>query len=237
MRRAWFLVLLVACKASDDGDDFPVVPGGPSVPSTIVDAAPPDTVSPDGGMTITGRVCIVSDIRTLTPCGAAQGITVTLGTRTTTTGTDGTFTIPAPSSGGLVWRAAKVGFVSSVVPFGVATTIPMIDEEAYLALQNANGVVLSAGQGSIAVRVIRNGAAQAGAVATVQPFAEYPVKYDGPTSLAWTQTSTGAAGAIWVPGAVLGTNIVTVTPTSGNGASASVLVEDQAITYTTIELP
>jgi hypothetical protein len=237
MKRVLLLATLTACPTSS-GDDFPVEPGGPG-PGGIGmmrDAALVDAFDPDAMQTIAGRVCLVTDLRALSTCApiGAGNITVTLGTRSATTSDSGAFTIVKPAGTNLVWRASGAGIVSSVVPFGPSTLIPAIGDVDYIDLQNANGVVVIGGEGSIVARIVRNTTAQANVVVGVSPVAAYAPKYDGPTALAWREISTGAAGVAWIAGTELGTNVLTATPGPG---PLSVLVEDQAITYVTVELP
>jgi hypothetical protein len=238
----WRVLLLavVACKAGE-GDDFPIEPGGPNPGGMgfMVDAAPIDAFVGDAQQSITGRVCLVADLRALGACAAtgAGGITVTLGTRTATTLDSGAFTIMTPSGSNLVWRARGAQLVTSVMAFGPATTIPIIGDQAYLDLQGANSVVVIDGQGSIVARIVRNGVPVSGAVASTSPLAQYATKYDGVTASAWTELATSTAGTAWIAGAALGANVVTATPASGAAADETVLVEDQAITYVTIDLP
>lgn len=240
MKRVLLLATLAACQASS-GDDFPVEPGGPGPGGTgmVRDAALVDAFDPDAIQMIAGRVCLVTDLRALSTCapGGAGNITVTLGTQSTTTSDSGTFTIVKPAGTDLVWRASGAGIVSSVVPFGPSNVIPAIGDVGYIDLQNANSVVIVEGQGSIVARIVRNTTAQAGVVASVSPVAAYAPKYDGSTPLAWRELATGAAGVAWIAGAAPGTNVVTATPASGAAAMQSVIVEDQAITYITLDLP
>ena len=239
MRRALVLAALVACQSSD-GDGYPVEPGGPNPGGMgmVLDAAPIDAPAPDASAMLTGRVCVVSDLRGLAcATSGADGILVTLGTKTAMTLANGAFTIATPSGSNLVWRASKAGFITSLMAFGPSSTIPMIGDQDYIDLQNANSVTLIAGEGSIVARIVRNNVAVADAVASVSPLAQFATKYDGATPSAWTELATSAAGTVWIPGAVPGTNVVTATPASGTAAMETVLVEDQAITYATIDLP
>jgi len=239
MRRTLLLAILTACNSSDGGD-YPVEPGGPNPSGTgkPLDAAPIDAADPDASAMLTARMCLVSDLRGLA-CAAtgAAGITVTLGTQMATTLENGSFTMTTPSGSNLVWRASRLGVISTVMAFGPSKTIPIIGDQDYIDLQNANSVTLVPGEGSIVARIVRNNVAVSGAVATVAPIAQFATKYDGPTSSAWTELATSTAGTTWIPGAQLGTNVVTATPTTGAAAMESVLVEDQAITYVTIDLP
>jgi hypothetical protein len=237
MKRLLLLAILVACKTSN-GDDFPVEPGGPGPGGVgmMLDGPELDASDPDAMTTLTGRVCLVKDLRKLTTCEpmGAGNITVKLGTQTALTSATGAFTITKPGGSNLVWRASGAAIVSSVFAFGPTNVIPAIGVQDYLDLQGANGVVLVQGQGSIIARIVRNNVPQAGATARVPNVAS---KYDGGTPLVWTDLTTGAAGTAWIPGIAPGTPVVTTTPASGPATMESVLVEDQAITYVTIDLP
>jgi hypothetical protein len=237
MTRAW-LLLLVACKEPSN-DDFPVQPGGPGGSGDRLDASTLDAFDPDAGMQINGRVCLVTDLRAPLACAAtgAAGITVTLGTRTATTAADGSFKIAAPSGTGLVWRTSASDLVTMLTPFGVSTTIPSITLDAWSDILNSNGVMLVTGEGSIIARVVKGTTLQMGARAASTPAARFATLYDGPTALAWRDVSTGPAGTAWIPGAPVGANTLQITPAAGTGAMQSVPVEDQAITYVTVDLP
>ena len=240
MKRTLLLAMVAACQASN-GDDFSVEPGGPGGTGMRVDASLIDAFDPDALPVISGRVCLVRDLRAPTAGCAGSGadnITVTLGSRTAVTSADGSFSIMKPAGSNLVWRASRPGIiVTSVVPFGPDTTIPAIGVQDYLDLQGANSVVIVAGQGSIVTRIERNNTAQPGVTAAVSPTAAFATKYDGTTALAWTELATSTRGTVWLPGTELGTNTVTATPATGAPTTLNVLVEDQSITYVTIDLP
>src|SRR5688572_9280078 len=168
------LIVLAACKSSMNGDDFPVDPGGGGGIGVKVDAFMPDAPDPDASTQLTGRVCLISDLRGLACASTGAGsITVTLGTQTATTSDSGAFTIMTPGGSNLVWRASGVGIVPSVMHFGPSTTIPAVEIDTYGDLLNANSVTLQAGEGSIVARVVRNTTPQAGAVASASPGAQF----------------------------------------------------------------
>jgi hypothetical protein len=239
MWHVWMLGLLVACNSGGTGDDFPVLPGGPSGPGTIVDATPPDMPPVEAGTTIDGRVCVLTDMRRFTTCleSGAGGITVRLGTKTAITALDGAFSIDRPSDSQLVWRASGDNIVSSVFAFGPTTSIPAVDLQTFNDILGANSVVLQNNQGSIVTRLVRNGLPVVGATVTDAPLAQFATKYDGPTVTAWTELKTGNQGVAWIAGAQVGDNTVTVSPMTGTGASTKLPVEDGAITFATIDLP
>ena len=234
--RVLLLIALVACQGG--GEQYPVDPGGPGGMTMMQDGSLIDAPDPDGLALLAGRVCLVTDLRGLDYANSgAQDITVTLGANTALTGPTGAFSIVTPSASNPVWRARGANLVSSVMPFGPSKTIPIISVQTYLDLQNANSVTIAGDMGSIVARLVRNNAALADATATVEPPAAFAIKYDGSAPLAWTELKTSAAGMAWIPGAGLGSNTVTIAPMTGNPKLENVLVEDQAITYVTIEVP
>jgi hypothetical protein len=242
MKRALWLVVLAACGGSGSDDDFPVLPGGPSGPSTPLDASLIDASDPDALSTLAGRVCLFTDPRTpTTGCSntAAGDILVTLGTKTAMTNATGAFTIEKPGGSNLVWRVSRDNVIApSVVPFGTSMILPAMDLDDYLELQGANNVVIGTGQGSLMVRVLKNGAPQANVTATVTPGAAYATHYDGVAAFAWTELKTDVNGMVWVPGAdVLLATTVRVKQGAGTPVPVTATAVDQAITYLTVDLP
>lgn len=250
MKRAALALVLAACSSSTN--DFPPLtegapPGGQSGggTGTTGDAGIGDGGS-DGGVLISGRVCVVKDLRTPTVCDTTQDastVKVTLGTRTTTAAPTrtGEFTIVAPL-GAPVWHASCVNFVSSVMPFGPDNTIPIVPDTLYLELLNRNGAtVLPAGQGSVLVRVVNGIAPVANVTATTSLVSSNMIpRYDTKDALIWSPTGpTLANGALWFPGVNVTTAParITVTPQGGVAVSTQVNVEDQAITFITQDLP
>jgi hypothetical protein len=249
MKRAALALVLAACSTSTK--DFPpLTEGGPlggtsGGGGTTADAGIADGGS-DGGVLISGRVCIVKDLRTPTVCDTskdASTVKVTLGNRTPTTAPSNTgeFTIVAPL-GAPVWHASCVNFVSSVMPFGPDNTIPVVPDTLYLELLSRNGVtLLPAGQGSVLVRAVNGVAPVANVTATTSLVSSNIVPlYDTKDPLIWSPTGpTLANGALWFPGVNVTTapTRITVTPQGGTSVSTAVNVEDQAITFITQDLP
>lgn len=230
---------LAACGGGESGDDFPVQPGGPSGPSgpgVGVDAAV--DADPDALMTLVGRVCVLADTRKPTVCRptGAGNITVALGNKTATTTDTGAFTIGKPSGTGLVWRATGAGITTSLAPFGTANLIPVLTTQSYADLQNTHSVPIVAGQASIMVNVLANAMPQPDVTATISPVIDNAIRYDGPASLTWNEVKTGENGMVWIAG-VDATAMNTVRVRRGTDVVPQVVpVEDQAITYVTIEL-
>jgi len=233
------LLTFAACHPGSD-DSFPIVPQGDD--TTIMpgpDAAPADA-SGDSLVALTGRVCVVADLRNLTSGCATVGaadISVQLGTSSTFTADDGTFalTLPGGASPGTVWTASAQGYVTSIVKFGGPNLIPMTTEAIYDDLLLSNGMVQGGGQGAIIGRVVTAGAARPNITATTVPPAAYVTHYDGATPLGWEQDATGVTGVFWVPGAPAGNVTVTLAP--GTAPGIVVPVGDQSITFATFDVP
>lgn len=212
--------------------------GGGGIGSGQHDAAVHDGLAGDAAATIE-RVCVAADPRQLASCATtgAGGLTVTLGARQATTASDGTFALDPPS-GVVTWHVTGAAIVPSVMPFVASRIIPALATTTFADLAASNGVLLSAGQGSVFVQVIHAGAPLAGAVATATPVPQYAPYYDGSTATAWNQNATGAHGVIWLAGVPVGTTNVAVTPAGGTAhAIPGIPVEDGAITYVALEIP
>ena len=231
------------CKTADD---FPVLPGGGGVPGhTNNNESPADAPddSIDGTAKLAGRVCLFADLRAPTSACAstgAQDLVVTLGSKTTTTDDDGTFSIDVPASSNLVWRVSGPSLVTSAMPFAADFVIPAVTSDDYAALLSANigFPSLISGQGSLVVRVVSAVAPLANAVATqVVPGAQFATRYDGTSATVWDQDATGESGVVWVIGAMAAPISVKLTPMAGNFITTPTVVEDQTITFITVEFP
>jgi hypothetical protein len=238
MRIAALLLLLVGCK--DDGRDYPIITGGDDHPiNPMVDGRPADGIVGDGSM-LTGRVCVVTDLRTPTagcePTGVAD-ITVRLGTETAMTADDGSFMLLPPSGTNLVWHLSGTNLVSSVIPLTTSTILPMIRDQAYLDLQGGNSVIVNSGEGSVFMYVRQAGLPLEDATTVVSPTASFLTLGDRANATVWVQGGTGPLGVAWTPGIVAGTASFTVTPPVGSAALIAVPVEDGAITFATLVIP
>lgn len=241
MRHVWWFLVLAACQSGGGDDEYPIVPGGDDSPIVpMADAAVPD--GNDAMSMLSGRVCLVSDLRNLTlpACSGtnAGGLIVALGAQTATTAPDGSFSMSAVAGTNLVWRVVGTGIVPSTMRLGAVHLIPAVSSVVYEDLLISNGVILQPDQGSIVVRVIDQGQPLAGARVSTSPPVTYDPFYDGPTAATWHQDSTGPFGVAWLVGAPTGTVLVSVLPP----ASAPVVVsaqpvDDQAITFATVEVP
>jgi hypothetical protein len=237
------LVLVAACKTGQ-GDDYPITPGGTGPGGT---GGPRDAGliadSGDGGPTITGRACRLTDARDLTSCAGtgAGGLRVTLGEGVATTADDGSFTIAATSDTNAIWRIADqvqgADVVTSLMANPGATLIPVIATQQVLDIEQMSGVVPNPLLGTIVVHVARAAAPLTDAT-VVAPAVDSPTLYDTNDPLVWTGLATGAHGMAWLPNAQVGTTALTVTPMAGSAQTLQgIVVEASAIVFVSTTLP
>ena len=244
MRQVALLVVVVACKATDD---FPVDPNTNPDQTHLRDAGAPSDVAvvvDADANAIAGRVCLITDPRVQSACAAtgAGGLTVKLETATAITSATGAFSIAKPSGSSPVWHVTGPKLQPSVVPFGASTLLPAMLAADYTTLEDDNGVTLQdATEGEIFVRIVRAGAPLAKVRATSSPAGQYGVLYDtaiGDTWLPNAANGTGAAGMLWLPGTPIGLATVTITPMGGAPiAVPNIPVESQAITWVAVDAP
>jgi hypothetical protein len=141
-----------------------------------------------------------------------------------------------------VWSVTGTTIVTSFKVFtGANFQIPAITMATFDTMGTDNGVAAISGQGSIMAMIVQNGSGLAGATAVTTPASMYQAFYDStPSTTTWSQTATGGFGTAWVPGAIVGSTTLTVTP-PGVGATvisvAAIPVSDGAVTYVTIIVP
>jgi hypothetical protein len=236
------LVLVAGCDFVKDEDRAGTLPGGPGGvgtpgPGGDVDAGDP---TGDGGLALVARVCLTRDLRTPSSGCSLTGagdLLVTLGTRTAITNPDGTFTIAVPAGSSLTWRVVGTDTITSVMPFSADLVIPVISIDDYADLLTSNGAILVPQQGSAVVRVAANNVLLSGALVTTDPPATFATLYDGASAAVWDTDGTGVFGAAWVAGLPVGPAALTATPAGGGAQSVVTVIEDQAITFVTIEIP
>jgi len=206
--------------------------GGAAADASVGDAA-------TDGRNLQGRVCLVEDLRDISACAAmgAGNFLVSLGSNSATTQDGGEFAIAVSASSTLVWRVTGSSVQTTLAPFSAATTIPVIAAADYQALEGDYGVLEVAGQGAIVAHVISAGTPVEKVTATTSPVGSYAALYDGAAARLWTQNSTGAHGAIWIPGLPAGTVTLAVTPAGGVPQLFSQIpVAEAALTFVTVEL-
>jgi len=255
IRAAMVVLLLASCTASTN--DFPTRPGGPGgiVTSpgpggTTGDGGVGDASDGDAGVAVSGRICIVRDLRKLTTCdtsvrGDASVVKVTIGGRSPLAppAKTGEFSIVAPLGSDLVWHASGTNFVTTAMPFGPDNTIPIVASADYTDLLNQNQVtILAEGQGSVFVRAVSGAVPASGVSATSNLVTGNVVpRYDADTSATdWRELGpTQADGVMWFPGVQVTTTPaqITLTRNGGTPVKLSVNVEDQTITFVTQDVP
>lgn len=202
----------------------------------------------DAGVAVSGRVCIVRDLRLPTSCDAtvsAAGVRVTLGGRTPAAppAATGEFTIIAPLGTDLVWRATGANLIPTVMPFGTDNTIPVVPDGLYTDLVSQNHAAIApAGQGSVVVRAVTGASSAPGVTATSNLVsANLTPLYDADNSRTdWREVGpTQSAGVMWFPGVNVTTTParVTLTRNGGTPVVVSVDVEELAITFVTQDVP
>lgn len=238
------LVLLAACKTGQ-GDDYPITPGGPGLGGIGMphDAAITSDTG-DGGPTISGRACLLTDARDLTSCATtgAGGLLVTLGEGMAITNDDGSFTIAATSDTNASWRVADqvqgAAVVTSLMAFSADTTIPVIATQKALDIEQMSGVVPDPQLGVVVVHVAQAAASLAGAIIVATPASQSPALYDTDDPLVWTGLATGARGMAWLPGVQVGATALTITSMTGTVQTLpGIEVEANAIVFVSTTLP
>ena len=250
---AWVIVISVTAAigggCGNTGDDYMVNPGHGSGPNGSGSGSGhmPDAGGVDPDAAYTAKVCMLTDPRNPMSCATTgvDGLTVTLGTQTATTAADGAFTMMTPNGSGLVWRVKGATVVTAVVPFSASHDVPAISVDRYTQLLGDNGQIFIDQEASIIARVTQRNAAASGATTTVTPPPAAQVFYDGSSAVMWDENTTSTYGTIWVPVMALqsGTS-ATLTITSADTGSGSTItafpsipLENQAITFVTLDLP
>jgi hypothetical protein len=249
MKRVLAVAVLLAGACGGGGgdadDEYPLLPGGGGTGANGGGNGPPSDASSDATdavdatAMIAARVCLVVDLRSLAPCAStgADGLMVTLGDESAVTAADGSFTIVAPAGANLSWTVTGASVVTSRAELSASREIPAILTDDYATLLLANGVVLSAGQGSLVTHVIDAAAPVVGATATASPVAQFATLYDGGSATIWDQDATGSFGAIWNTGLAVGSTTLTITPSGGTPVATDHTIADGAITFTTVDVP
>ena len=232
-------IILAACKQGGGGD-YPINPGGDDVGDFFPqpDGPPADQALGDANAMITGRVCLLGDVRVPASCAAtgAGGITVVLGTASATTADDGMFSLVSPGGTNLVWLAGAAGLVTSVVPVSTSNILPVLTAADYDDMLATNGVILNADQSSIILYVRDATGPLAGAGVTVSPPATFPSMHDTANKSVWVAGDTGTIGVSWTPGVntLPGVASVTVGPPAGAAQQFTLPVQDGTITFATV---
>jgi hypothetical protein len=255
------LLALAACQ-SGGGDDFPVGGGGGGPigigggnPGAGGDAGTGDAGDGDAGIPITGRVCVLSDLRKPSVCDDtkdASNLVLTLGAHAPVALTKlGEFSFAAELGTDLTWRVtghlgttADVTIVPTVMAYGTENIVPVITADDYTNELNNTHVLLADQEGSVVVRVVSGVKPAAGIGATTtRPTTNGETFYDGSAKLSWNpDTVTGVLGVVWFPDVPLANTPPTtallglVVPARATPVTASALVENGAITFVTKDI-
>jgi len=239
-------VLTAGCPADGD-DDYPIGGGGGGGGGTTGPRPDGGGGGGDGGIDgqalISGRVCLLSDLRRLInmapgDCAAtgASGIRVSLGdSMPVLTGADGSFSIPTQAGTNLVWQVSRLNLMTSIVPVSTSTLLPAISDVTYGELLSTNSVVIAQNEGGIVARIIRNGSPLMGATARINGGESLQTLYDGDSAAVWETLGTGTLGVAWLPDNVAGGRTLVVQGQSQ--LSVPVTITAQAITFVTIAVP
>jgi len=232
-----FAALFCGCS-EESTNGFPIMPGGGGQGGVgTVDAG----VEADGGMSsmLTGRVCLLSDARQPSSCAGsgADGFTVTLGSQTATTASDGSFTMTRPSGTGLVWKVSGTGIEPSAMRLSSGTTIPAIQSLLYGDMIAAMNAVVSVETGAIIARLTKANAAITDAVVVASPTPDSETYYDGLGVTDWDFDSTGSFGVVWISSIASGTASLTVDNGSAQNTVGGIPVFAGTITFELAEIP
>jgi hypothetical protein len=235
------LVVFAACN-TNDGDDYPVEPGGGGGTfGTTIGSGGTDAGATDGGGLRTGRVCGLDEILVWSECAQTglQGFVVTVGAETAMTMADGSFEIAEPTGSNLRWRVVgSAQQMTSLRGFPADNRIPSISNAFFQDLAADAGVAPDNNVGTLFVEVTYKDAPLAEVTATLADSQEL-VYYDDPNGSAkFSVGQTREAGMIWFPNVAPGPAVtVTVTPPVAVGAPVDivVIVETETATFATVE--
>lgn len=245
------LALTAAC--GNDSNDLPVGGGGNDGGFTFPDGTVTDTNVSDGASDggtdssvvpvdageLKGRVCLATDPRKLNGCSdtLAGGLTVRIGTTSTTTAANGTFTIAY--TGGTQWRVTGSNIVSSYMLLG-DYEIPALLRSTYnqMNTDNLGNLPPNPGEGSVMIQVINDGDHVAGATAASDPTGAWLPFYDNPASATtFLRVATGPDGMMWLPAFDVGAVNIAVDYNGQTVNFTALPVFDGGITFATAIFP
>ncbi|HEY1554207.1 MAG TPA: hypothetical protein VGF94_05200 [Kofleriaceae bacterium] len=232
MKRIACVVVLVAACTSSAGSDLPAQPT-----VTVPGTAPPPAVL------ITGRACLVAiDPRALFECAAAGagGLVVALGSNSTTTLDDGSFSLQTPGGASGMLQISGAGIASSAQAVGAINLVPAISSDLFAQMLADNEISLAPSTGSIIASVTNaEGQPIAGVTATSIPSASSGPFFDGTEPTQFGQSETGNSGIVFFPGlTTLGPTTLGLTDSAGLESTVDgVQVFDGGITYVAAPIP
>lgn len=202
---AWTVLAagIAAGCATDGDDDLPIIPQGGT--PTVGGSRTPNT--------FTSRVCRADDLQDLTRCTTTTnnaGLSVTLEGTTTTTATDGTFTLPLPGANAtnLAIDVAGPGVIPTTFPvsnpFTGVGSVPVVDADLFARTLTSNNISLDPVSGSLLVNVTRDGVPASGITMTSSPMSAFGPFYDVSSPVTWGLGGTSTRGVILAPGLTAG---------------------------------
>jgi hypothetical protein len=234
---ATFGALLGGCE-NEGGTHFPIVPGigGEGSSMIMADAA----VESDAASTeLAGRVCLLSDARAPGTCASsgADGLTVTLGSQTVTTGADGSFTMTRPTATNLVWSVSGTGVEPSAMRLSSGAKIPVVSTLLYADMIAGMNATITVDTGAIIARITHAGAPLAGAAVVATPVPDSETYYDGAGVADWNFDATGPFGVVWISSIATGTASLAVTAGAVQDTVGGIPVFAGTITFELAEIP
>jgi hypothetical protein len=242
---AFSLLVLVACKGGE-GDDFYVEPGGGGGTFGMTPGMFPDAPTIDGGGTVAGRVCGLSEILRWNECDQTglDGLTVMVNTSQATTRMDGTFDLPTPSGSNPTWDVSGNAQMRSLEEFPGDSSIPSIRTSQYQDLAADANVAIDNNVGTIFAQVIYMGQPVANATGSITGSIELVYYDDANGSAKFSVGMTRADGMIWFPNIAPGSAVTfRVTPPTITGCTTcapkdtTVVVAADAATFATVVFP
>jgi hypothetical protein len=227
---------LGACEG--EGTHFPIMPGNGGEGSSM-DGADAAIEGDASSSELTGRVCLLSDARDPSACAAsgADGYTVTLGAQSTTTGTDGSFTLTRPAGTNLVWFVSGTGIEPSAMRLASGTTIPVIASLLYGDMIAGMSAIVTAETGAIISRLQRGGDPLTNTTVVVSPQPDSETYYDGAGVADWDFDATGAFGVVWVSAVDPGTASLALDTGAIQSTVGGIPVYAGTITFELAEIP
>src|SRR3954470_24750213 len=189
---ACLLLLLAGCTEAD-GPKYDV-------------ATPSGTGTASGGGTsssrVTGRVCMLADPQIITACSinGGGGLTVTQGSATTTTASDGSFSFEpdGTSPANTPLSVSGTGMVPSQAAAGGRNIVPVMSNDMYNRMVLATGITITPDSGAILANVANSsGAAASGITATSTPAGTSGPFFDGTGESPWSLDRTGQRGVAY----------------------------------------
>jgi hypothetical protein len=231
---AILLLLITGCMSPDD-PGYPIeTPSGPG--------------SSGGGTSssasrVSGRVCVLADPTLMSACAinGASGLTVAMGSATTTTNTDGTFSLTSndPVSATTNLAITGAGIVPSQATVNSTNIVPVMNQQLWDNMVLATGISPEPQTGTIIANVVNGqGEPAMGVGATSSPTGTAGPFFDGTGATPFTLDATGARGVVMFP------NVATGGPTSLTFSNAQnestvdgIQVVDGGITFVDARLP